>query len=623
MSGKLFDYFIDELEQFRSEATERFAARHKDVASRLLLHKDRCDDPHVEHLIQAFALIAARLRMKVDDEFGEVTDGLLSIVAPHLLRPRPASAVAQLDLNRPVTAMQSTGGFVPPRTTLEAERQGATFSTAWATTLPPFEVKEARFQARLPGEVLPEGVQADFTLRIRLEHVMNTAGSLAKCRLPSIRLFIDGQPLFAFGLLAHVCGSTRAMAWAPADESSREPLLIAKGPPRLVGFEPDESLFAGVVSEGSATPPRSLPGMQLFHDHAALPEKFRFIDIEKPGFERLGEPSRTATLIFYLDAPSAELQRQTSASTFRTGCVPVVNLFERTVSVEAPPTRLSHPIEPGPGAPPGCELHDILSVYGTWDDHDRRGGADRVEYRPLYGFRSFRESAPAAVWWASRRAIDREPTDLGARSIVDLHLSDHDRERWARPGHRIEVRGLWTNAGHAGVVPADPDRPLRVDGIGQCSSARLLTRIAPQAPALTRTNATTRLISIFNMHHFPFADGERAVHLLNDLLRLHHDPSIDGEDWARRLTIDAIETRPLTSRVIREGLACVVSGWGVRVVVDGDSHPWQLFMLGSIIDRFMGYLCPVNSFVQTSIRTSQSNRVVYQWPRRTGSQIIP
>src|SRR5262249_42541039 len=52
-------------------------------------------DPHVERLIDAFALLSARTRRKIDDEFPEVVESLLNLLYPHYLRPVPAMAVAQ------------------------------------------------------------------------------------------------------------------------------------------------------------------------------------------------------------------------------------------------------------------------------------------------------------------------------------------------------------------------------------------------------------------------------------------------------------------------------------------------------------------------------------------------
>ena len=46
-------------------------------------------------LIEGFALIAARIRQKLDDEFPELTDSLLGALYPHMLAPFPSASIAR------------------------------------------------------------------------------------------------------------------------------------------------------------------------------------------------------------------------------------------------------------------------------------------------------------------------------------------------------------------------------------------------------------------------------------------------------------------------------------------------------------------------------------------------
>ena len=58
-----------------------FAQRYPNTAGRLLLEPNRSKDPHVERLIEAFALLSARVQLKLHDEFPELTEavGLLKL----------------------------------------------------------------------------------------------------------------------------------------------------------------------------------------------------------------------------------------------------------------------------------------------------------------------------------------------------------------------------------------------------------------------------------------------------------------------------------------------------------------------------------------------------------------
>ena len=77
MTDDLLPYYESELVFIRKLAQE-FAAAHPQAAARLKLEPTRSADPHVERLIEAFALLSGRVRRKLDDEFPELTDALLN-----------------------------------------------------------------------------------------------------------------------------------------------------------------------------------------------------------------------------------------------------------------------------------------------------------------------------------------------------------------------------------------------------------------------------------------------------------------------------------------------------------------------------------------------------------------
>ena len=61
MRDELLGYYERELTYIRRLASE-FAGRHPSAAGALLLEADKCEDPHVERLIESFALLTSRMR---------------------------------------------------------------------------------------------------------------------------------------------------------------------------------------------------------------------------------------------------------------------------------------------------------------------------------------------------------------------------------------------------------------------------------------------------------------------------------------------------------------------------------------------------------------------------------
>ena len=98
MRDELLLYYERELDYLRKSAAQ-FAEKYPKVASRLVLEPTKCEDPHVERLLEAFAFLAARIHLKLDDDFPEITEGLLSIVYPQLFRPIPSMSVVEFQLD--------------------------------------------------------------------------------------------------------------------------------------------------------------------------------------------------------------------------------------------------------------------------------------------------------------------------------------------------------------------------------------------------------------------------------------------------------------------------------------------------------------------------------------------
>jgi type VI secretion system protein ImpG len=143
MREQLLEYYERELGYMRQMGAE-FAKRHPAIAGRLLLEPDRCSDPHVERLLEAFSFLAARIHLRLDDDLPELTRGFLDVVYPHFLRPIPSATVVEFSLD---DARSNTGSAVTIArgSELTARPSGDTvpcrFRTTYPVTLWPFEVK--------------------------------------------------------------------------------------------------------------------------------------------------------------------------------------------------------------------------------------------------------------------------------------------------------------------------------------------------------------------------------------------------------------------------------------------------------------------------------------------------
>ena len=98
MSERLYGFYQDELAFIREEIRE-FGGRFNKVASRLHLASGSVEDPHVSRLVDSFALLTARLRLKIEDEFPEICQAMLQSLYPQYLAPVPSMALCQFELD--------------------------------------------------------------------------------------------------------------------------------------------------------------------------------------------------------------------------------------------------------------------------------------------------------------------------------------------------------------------------------------------------------------------------------------------------------------------------------------------------------------------------------------------
>src|SRR5438309_3839237 len=115
MRDDLLLYYENELTYLR-QAAAQFREKYPKVASRLLLEPDKCEDPHVERLLEAFSFLAARVHLKIDDEFPEITESLLGTVYPHFIRPIPSMSIVEFQVD--VEQGKLTTGLKIPKESL-------------------------------------------------------------------------------------------------------------------------------------------------------------------------------------------------------------------------------------------------------------------------------------------------------------------------------------------------------------------------------------------------------------------------------------------------------------------------------------------------------------------------
>jgi type VI secretion system protein ImpG len=611
MNESLYRNYEREL-LFIRQLAQDFARQYPAAAGRLLLEPNRSVDPHVERLIEAFALVAARLHHKIDDDFPELTDALLGILYPHYLAPVPSLAIAQL-VPDPAQVPLNEGFRIERGSRLHTQPINdvpCKFRTCYPVTLWPLAVSDARLHSQpFPAGLLPPPRTAAI-LRLRLECL--AGATFAELTLDRLRLFLDGENPLIADLYELIFNHTTQVVFRPLDGG--QPMIVRTPRDCLgqVGFEPEEGLLP--------YPQRSFPGYRLLTEFFAFPSKFHFLDLG--GLRALCQPAfgRRAEIILFLNRTIPTVEQGVEVNTFRLGCTPIVNLFEQTAEpIALTQTRPEYRIVPDVAAPLGLEVYSVDGVSST----DPIEGVT-TEYQPFYSFRhGIAPDTQQTFWYAARRP-SLHPGDRG--TDVYLNLVDLAFRPSVPAEKTLVVRTTCTNR----------DLPVQLRQAGdrlylELEAAAPLSRVhcvriptAPLRPPLRR-GAQWRLVSHLSLNHLSLADEPEGCEALRELLRLYDfsDPE-SGQQLAavnRQLVEGLLSVR--SRRVVGHTGWAAASGFcrGVEVTVELDEQKYVgtgVFLFACVLERFLGLYASLNSFSQLAVRTKQREELVKKWPPRAG-----
>lgn len=611
MSSELLPYYERELLFIRKMASE-FAERYPERAAALKLTHNGCEDPHVERMIEAFALIAGRIQCKIDDEFPEITQALLDVLYPHFLRQVPSMAIAQFEVDAE-QSKSSTGHVVPRGAIAYSEPVGGVqcrFRTAYPVRLFPLRVVSATFSraANLPGGV--SSVNAQYAIRIELQ-----AQGMAKfpaLHIHDLRFHIGGDPQAAHWLYELLFNNVTQILLRCSEKSGKS-FSMPLGSDSIVevGCGREEAILPYAET--------SFQGYRLLQEYFCFQQKFLFFDLTQLERIAAGSFADRMEIVILLD----EFQRAERASllesavgveTFRLGCTPVVNLFDHCAEpIRVSHTRTEYPIIPDVHAPLATEVYSVNRVTSVapYSEEPR-------EYRPFYSCRHGDEHGGAeAFWYATRR-----PSERNDDSGTDVYLSLVDRN------FRSSLPATESITAHITCTNRNLPERLALSGrwgeLDLESSAIVRTRIVggptkAVRPPL-RKGLQWRLISHLSLNHLSLVEG--GVDALREVLRLYDTAA--NPSAARQIAgLTALRSNRKMARLDSEHGFVFCQGITIDTEFDEEQFAGSgAFLLARILERFFGLYSAVNSFTQLRVTTRQRKGVVWAWPPRTGEQIV-
>jgi type VI secretion system protein ImpG len=614
MRDDLLLYYERELTYLRQMGAQ-FAEKYPKIASRLLLESSKCDDPHTERLLEAFAFLAARVHLKIDDEFPEITEALLGIVYPHLVRPLPSMSVVQFHLD-PEKGKLTSGlpiGRHTPLYSRPVDGVPCKFRTCYDTVLWPITVAAACWTT--PDRLNPALKAGDAAGVLRVELSCPGSGAeFAKLELDRLRFFLDGESPLIHTLYELLCCNLRHIVVRDTTPGSRAPSVTL--PPsalRPVGFEEDEAILP--------YPRRSFAGYRLLQEYFAFPEKFFFADVN--GLDQVCEAGykNGAELLFVISRFEGDQRRQrletgVSANTFRLGCSPVVNLFPQTAEpILLDQRKYEYPVIPDVRRPLAMEVFSVDQV-SSLKFQDR----EITEYEPFYSFRHCPSSKrKQRTFWIANRRPSARPNDDGAEielALVDLSL------RSALPdADTLTVRTTCTNRDLPSRLPFGNE----FGDFETESGAQIKRIVALRKPTLPRRpplgkGIQWRLISHLSLNYLSLVSEGREA--LQEVLKLY---DLTGSAHASRSVegITDIKSAARFARVVSDDGFAFARGTRVEMELDEEQFVGGgVYLFASVIENFLALYASLNSFSQLAVTVRQRKGVLREWQPKAGRRIL-
>ena len=606
MRDDLLPYYERELTFIRQMAAE-FASKYPKPAGRLMLGKNTCEDPHVERLIEAFALLCGRVHHKLDDEFPEITESLLEVLYPHFLRPIPSQAVVQFQLDPSQSAPASThvaaGTAIHSKTT---NGQFCSFRTCYPATLWPLRVSDASVSTA--NRFVSSGIGSDVAAVARIE--IQCLAGLRFSQLPvnSLRFYLNGESaavntLYELLFLNTLRVSLRALP-ASADVA---PAVLPASCLRQVGFNREEEILP--YSD------RSFPGYRLLQEYFSFPEKFLFFDLTGIDVLDKGRFAASFEILFYLKETEPHrltaLEQNVTSDTFQLGCAPIVNLFERIAEpIRVSQTKTEYRIIPDQHRQMNTEVYSVDRVTST---------ATYLEqpqvYQPFYALRHGMDEAQKHFWHAHRRPSFRK-NDKGTEVYVSLVNLDFNPS--LPPVETLTIRLTCTNRDQAASLDLRGEfGELEPEDVPLVKARCIRKPTAPMRPPYRR-GLQWRLISHLSLNHLSIVDKGRDA--LQEILRLY-DFSSDSEIRRQIAGIVDVQSRSSVSRVSSDTGVAFCRGTDVILEFDEDQYVGTgVFLMSSVLQRFLGLYSAVNSFTRVTAKTKRG--VLKQWAPMAGEQVL-
>ncbi len=628
MRDELLGYYEKELSFLRKMGAE-FSKKYPKIAARLLLGEDKVEDPHVERIIESFALLAGRTALKLDDELPEITESFLNVLYPHYLAPIPSMAIAQFSFGSPNDKITSVQKLERNAKLYSRPVNGTPcrFKTCYNTHLFPLELKNATLESPAPKDARGKFSEAYIKLDMRCYGDAN----LSEMRMGEtgkppefIRFYLNGDNQLVFPLYEMIFNQASAVEIRAKDRPIGEktmmtmtnmqleppkPIVLTADAIRQVGFEDAQGMLPYTK--------RSFAGYRLLTEYFTFPYKFLFFDIygiDQAIAKKFG--SHFEILIHLKDVTPPKTQITTD--TFKLGCSPIVNLFSQTADpIYLSQKKYEYHVIPDVHRQNTTEVYSIDEVITS----DPRTNTTRI-FEPFYSLKhAYGEQMEKAFWYANRKQSTRQDDDGTEMFLTMVDMNFNPRTPAAEV---ITVKTTCTNRDLPAKLPfGGKENDFEVEGTALLSKVRCLTKPTETIRSPQRRAAQWRLISHLNLNYLSLVSEENSSpEALQEILQLYN---FDDNSANRKqiLGISKVESKKIVRQIGGRIGTGFVRGLETTITFDEEEFVGSgLYLFSCVLEKFLGVYASLNSFNQLVIKTQQREEIVKRFNARAGEQVL-
>ncbi|PTS76975.1 type VI secretion system baseplate subunit TssF [Aeromonas sp. HMWF036] len=582
-------YFRDELAFLRLQGRE-FADSYPELTRFL---SEQNTDPDVERLLEGFAFLTGNLRAKIEDEFPELTHGLLNMLWPNYLRPVPSMTIMQFSVIPGAIAQPALVRQGCQLDSLPIDGVTCHFQTCHDAWVYPAEMRQITAQS---GNDLST---------ISLDIALHAPLPLSELQLDKLRFFLGGDSYTAYELYFWLSNQLSHIELEIDGKRFRQEAKALKS----VGFERDDALLP--------YPNNVYSGYRILQEYFCFPESFLFFELSGGEWPKQPLPVSEFKIHFCFDRPlPAELKIRPDS--FMLNCVPAINLFQHdSEPVNLNGRQAEYPLKASYRYADSFEIFSVDQVEGWVEGNmGRSRGTPRI-YQPFESFQHQIERAKQRLALYYRVRVREsvsgdgfehslsfvrgdETTTVDLDESISVTLTCTNRSRAAR----LKVGSICVPTGSSPSFATfrnliRPTRPLRpaLDGSLHWT---LISNLSLNYVSLLRRDA---LVQVLRTYDFPAL----------------HDKQAEQASRKRLAGIEEIETKPVDRLVRGMPVRGLKSALSIRQSAFGSEG--ELYLFSTVLAHFFSLYASVNAFHLLEV-VNLDNKERYQWPVQIGQHSL-